>query len=71
MLLSESSYNLILILAVKKMSVKVRFEYGSYKVQESCTMLSVTLVVVGEVLKPFTVGVIPMGHYRPSAQGTG
>ena len=33
-------------------------------------MLSVTLVVVGKVTKPFTIGVIPMGHYMPSAQGT-
>jgi len=59
------------ILAVTKMSVKVKFEFGSYKVQESCTMLPVTLIVMGEVTKPFTVGVIPMKHYYSSAKGTG
>ena len=53
------------------MSVKVHFESKIYKVQESCTMLSVTLIVMGEVIKPFTVGVIPMGHYMPSAKGIG
>jgi len=56
-------------LDVKKMSVKVRFEFDSYKVQESCTMLPVTLIVMGEVTKSFTVGVIPMGRYYPSAKG--
>jgi len=54
-----------------KMSVKVRFEFDSYKVQESCTMLPVALIVMGEVTKPFTVDVIPMGRYPPSAKGTG
>ena len=39
------------------MSVKVQFEFSSYQVQESCTLLSVTLVVIGEVKKPFTVDV--------------
>ena len=52
------------------MSVKVHFEYGRYQVQESCTMLSVTLVVKGEVTEPFTVGVSPIGFYIPSAKGT-
>jgi len=59
------------ILAVTKMSVRVRFEFGSYKVQESCTMLPVTLIVKGEVTKPFTVYIIPMGRYYPSAKGIG
>ena len=53
------------------MSVRVQFEFERYKVQESCTMLSVTLVVKGKVIKPFTVGVIPMGYYIPSAKGMG
>jgi len=53
------------------MSVKVHFESKIYKVQESCTMLPVTLIVIGEVTKSFTVGVIPMGHYNPSAKGIG
>ena len=59
------------ILAVTKMSVKVKFEFGSYKVQESYTMLPVTLIVMGEVTKPFTVGVIPMKYLHPSAKGIG
>ena len=53
------------------MSVKVRFEFGSYKVQESCTMLPVTLIVMGEVTKSFTVGIISKGHYNSSAKGIG
>ena len=68
-----SFYHLLIInsimLATEKMSVKVQFEFGRYKVQESCTMLPVTLVVKGEVLKPFTVGVSPIAFYIPSAQG--
>lgn len=58
-------------LAVKKMSVKVQFEFSSYQVQESCTMLPVTLVVLGEVIKPFTVDIIrnPIGDV-PSAKAT-
>ena len=52
------------------MSVKVHFESGRYQVQESCTMLSVTLVVKGEVTEPFTVGVSPKDFYIPSAKGT-
>ena len=44
-------------LAVEKMSVQVHFESGSYQVQESCTLLSVTLVVIGEVKKSFTVDI--------------
>jgi len=59
------------ILAVTKMSVKVRFEFDSYKVQESCTMLPVTMIVMGKVTKPFTVGVIPMKQYYSSAKGIG
>ena len=58
------------MLATKKMSVKVQFEFGRYTVQESCTLLPVTLVVKGEVLRPFTVPVRPMGFYIPSAEGT-
>ena len=57
------------MLATKQMSVKVQFEYRRYSVQESCTMLPVTLVVMGEVIKPFTVRVIPIGFFIPSAQG--
>ena len=51
------------------MSVKVGFEFGRYTVEESCTLLSVTLVVKGEVTKPFTVGVTPISFYVPSALG--
>ena len=51
------------------MSVKVGFEFGRYTVQESCTLLSLPLVVKGEVIQPFTVGVYPMGFYLPSAIG--
>ena len=40
------------------MSVKVQFESSSHQIQESCTLLSVTLVVIGEVKKSFTVDVI-------------
>ena len=40
------------------MSVKVQFESSSYQIQESCTLLLVTLVVIGEVKKSFTVDVI-------------
>jgi len=54
-----------------KMSVRVRFEFGSYKVQESCTMLPGKLIVIGEVTKSFTVGIVPMGYYNPSAKGIG
>ena len=51
------------------MSVKVGFEFGRYTVRESCTLLSVTLVVKGKVIRPFTVGVMPIGFYVPSARG--
>lgn len=50
---------------------KIRFEFKSYTVVESCTLLSVTLILSGEVTKPITVGVIPMGHNMLSAKGTG
>ena len=50
---------------------KIRFEFKSYTVVESCTLLSVTLILTGEVTKPITVGVIPMGHNMLSAKGTG
>ena len=33
-------------------------------------MLSVTLKVKGEVLRPFTIGVSPVAFHIPSAQGT-
>ena len=49
------------------MSVKVAFEFGHYVVQESCTLLSVTLKVFGEVIKPFTVGVRSVGFHNISA----
>ena len=49
------------------MSVKVTFEFGRYVVQESCTLLSVTLKVFGEVMQPFTVKVLPVGFYNISA----
>ena len=51
------------------MSVKVQFEFLRYTVNESCTLLPVTLVVKGEVLRPFTVTVRFMGFYIKSAEG--
>ena len=51
------------------MLVKVGFKFGRYTVEESCTLLSVTLVVKGEVIRPFTVSVMPIGFYVPSARG--
>ena len=51
------------------MSVKVRFEFLRYTVNESCTLLPVTLVVKGEVLRPFAVIVKPMAFNTPSAEG--
>ena len=51
------------------MSVRVGFEFGRYEVKESCTLLPVTLVVKGEVLRPFTVGVSPVELRVPSAIG--
>ena len=50
---------------------KIHIERSFYTVQESCTLLSVTLVVVGEVREEFTVGVYAVGHYIPSAKGSG
>ena len=60
------------MLATKLMiiSVRVQFKFLRYTVQESCALLPVTLVVKGEVLKPFTITVRPMGFYTPSAEGT-
>ena len=49
------------------MLVKAAFEFGHYAVQESCTLLSVTLKVFGEVIKPFTVGVRSVGIHNISA----
>ena len=57
------------MLATKPMSVKVQFEFLRYTVNESCTLLPVTLVVKGEVLRPFTVTIKPMGFYIESAEG--
>ena len=57
------------MLATKPMSVKVQFEFLRYTVQESCTLLPVTLVVKGEVLSNFTVTIRPMGFYIQSAEG--
>ena len=57
------------MLATKPMSVKVQFESLRYTVNESCTLLPVTLIVKGEVLRSFTVTVRPMGFYIPSAEG--
>jgi len=54
-----------------KMSARVRFEFDSYRVQESCTMLPGKLIVIGEVTKSFTVGIISKGHYNSSAKGIG
>ena len=51
------------------MSVKIQFGLARYTVQESCTLLSVTLVVKGEVLRSFTVAVSPVAFYVPSAEG--
>ena len=51
------------------MSVRVQFEFGRYTVNESCTLLPVTLVVKGEVLRPFTFYARPMGLYPQSAEG--
>ena len=55
-------------IADKQMSVTVQFESIRYTVQESCTLLSVRLEVMGEVIEPFTVDVIPIGLYA-SAKG--
>ena len=52
------------------MSVEVQFEFQRYIIQESCTMLPVTLKIKGEVLRPFTIGVLPVAIHIPSAQGT-
>ena len=57
------------MLAAKPMSVRVQFEFGRYTVQESCTLLPVTLVVKGEVLRPFTIEVKLTGLYPKSAEG--
>ena len=57
------------MLATKPMSVKVQFEFLRYTVNESCTLLPVTLVVKGEVLRSFNVTVRLMGFYMPSAEG--
>jgi len=40
-------------------------------VRESCTLLSATLVVVGEVREEFTIGVYAVNHYVPLARGKG
>ena len=64
-----SFYYLFIIHLILEMSVKVGFEFGRYTVKESCTLLSVTLVVKGEVIRPFIVGVYPTGFYVPSAIG--
>ena len=48
--------------------ITVHIERSFYTVQESCTMLSVTLVVVGEVREEFTVRVIT-DPFTPSARG--
>ena len=57
------------MLAAKPMSVKVQFEFLRYTVNESCTLVPVTLVVKGEVLRPFTVTVRSMGFHISSAEG--
>ena len=57
------------MLATKPMSVKIQFEFLRYTVQELCTLLPVTLVVKGKVLRPFTVTVRAMGFYIQSAEG--
>ena len=49
------------------MSVKVAYEFVRYVAQESCTLLLVTLKVFGEVIRPFTVGVRPVGFHEVSA----
>ena len=49
--------------------VKVNIERSSYTIKESCTLLSVTLVAVGEVREEFRVGVYAVSHYMPSAKG--
>ena len=51
------------------MSVRVQFEFVRYTIQESCTLLPVTLVVKGEILRPFTVYARPTGLYPRSAEG--
>ena len=51
------------------MSVRVQFELGRYIIQESCTLLPVTLVVKGKVLRPFTIAVKLTGLYTKSAEG--
>ena len=67
-----ASQYVYLYIAVEKMSVKVQFESSSYQVLESCTLLSVTLVVIGEVKKPFTVGVLstPKDYSMLSGEST-
>ena len=67
--LSCSHHLFILDVNTIAMSVKVAFEFGRYSVRESCTMLSVTLVVMGKVTQPFTVTVIPVDFRYPSAIG--
>ena len=57
------------VLATKPMSVRVKFELGRYMIQESCTLLPVTLVVKGKVLRPFTIEVKLTGLYPKSAEG--
>jgi len=51
--------------------IRIHIERSFYTVQESCTLLSVTLVAVGEVREEFTVGVYAVDHYTPSATGIG
>jgi len=51
--------------------IKIQFERSLYIVQESCTLLSVTLVVVGEVREEFTIGVYAVNYYVPLARGKG
>ena len=50
------------------MSVSIQFELGNYTVQESCVMLPIKLLVMGKVINPFTVGIIPTDNLA-SAKG--
>ena len=60
-------HHFLILSLIPEMSVKVAFKFGRYVVQESCTLLSVTLKVFGEVIQPFTIGVRPVGFRKVSA----
>ena len=63
----QPPHHFLILNLVPVMLVKVAFKVGHYVVQESCTLLSVTLKVFGEVIQPFTIGVRPVGFHEVSA----